>query len=232
VDSPSPANTQQQLNEILKQLRDLRALLEKQQAQLAELTVSSRAPTRIAMSLGKDWHVMGNTSAPITVVEFTDLECPFCHQFEISTFPTLKADYIDSGQIRFVSVDLPLSMHSNAEQAAEAVQCAGDQGKFWELRTALFRHLEPPAKGVLLDSAKSVGLNLPKLQTCLDTNKYKDRVAAEAKLAAALHIHATPTFAIGRTTNGKLTGIELNGALDYSRFQAEIDRFLADKTTL
>jgi protein-disulfide isomerase len=214
------------LNEILKELRDLRAFLEKQQAQLAEFVVNSRPPTKITVKVDNDWRVMGDTNALITVVEFTDLECPFCHQFENATFPALKSDYIDTNQIRFVSLDLPLSMHSHAEQAAEAVQCAGDQGKFWELRTALFHHLDPPTKDVLLESARSLGINIQQFQACLDTNKYKDKVTAEAKIAAALHIHATPTFAIGRIENGKLTGVELSGALDYSRFQTEIDKLL------
>jgi protein-disulfide isomerase len=229
-DSDLPGSTQQQeLGEILKELREIRALLEKQQTQLADLAVNPRPSGKIEMNVESDWPGMGKMDAPVTVVEFTDLECPFCHQFEVNTFSILKRDYIDTGKVKFVSLDLPLSMHSYAEQAAEAAQCAADQGKFWELRTAFFHRSGPPTKSSALDSAKSFGLDLTQFQACLNTNKYRDKVEAEAKVAATLHIHATPTFVIGRVANGKLTGVELQGALSYSQFQSAVDNLLQDQ---
>jgi protein-disulfide isomerase len=229
-DSASSREVQQkELDEILQELREIHVLLEKQQAQLANAAPGARPPTKIAFDIATDWHVIGKPDAPVTVVEFTDLECPFCRQFEKATFPTLKAEYIDKGQIKFVSVDLPLQMHSYAEQAAEAVQCAGDQGKFWELRSAMFQRQDPPAERVVLESAKRLGIDIPQLQTCLNANKYRNQVAAGTKIASALQIHGTPAFAIGRVVNGKLTGVELNGALGYPWFQAEIDKLLQDQ---
>jgi protein-disulfide isomerase len=227
--SAAPDATRQQLDEILKELLELRSAQEKQRVQLAEITANGRPHAKISMNVDHDWHATGNANAPVTVVEFTDLECPFCQRFENVTLPTLKANYIDSGKIQFVGMDLPLSMHSDAQQAAEAAQCAGDQGKFWELRVALFGHADAPTGEVVLDSAKSLGLDLKQFQSCLDTNKYHDRVAAEVDTAAALDIHATPTFVIGHIIDGKLTGIKLEGALDYSRFKSEIDKLLQDR---
>ena len=230
-DSASSGDVErQELDEILKELREIRTLLEK--TQLANPALGQIPPAKVELNIDSSWHVMGKADAPITVVEFTDLQCPFCHQFERATFPSLKANYIDRGQVKFISVDLPLSMHSYAEQAAEAVQCAGDQGKFWDLRSALFQRQDPPTKGVVLDSEKRLGLDILQLQACLDTNKYKDQVASEAKSATDLDIHGTPTFVIGRFAGGKLTGVELNGALSYQRFQIEIDKLLQDQKSL
>jgi protein-disulfide isomerase len=228
TDTAAPETTEQKLSKILQELTDLRAVQEKQQAQLAEVLANARPHKKIAMNVSSDWHVLGNANAPVTVVEFADLECPFCRRFEHDTLPGLKADYIDSGQVRFVSMDLPLAMHFNARQAAEAINCAGDQGRFWELRAALLRNPDSPTKDMLLESATPLGIDRNQFQDCLDSGKYRNIVAAQAETAAALHIHATPTFAIGRISNGKLTGIELEGALDYSRFKTEIDNLLQD----
>jgi protein-disulfide isomerase len=226
----SGAAQRQQLDEILKELHEIRTLLQK--TQLANPTLDQMPAAKIELSVDSSWHVMGKADAPIAVVEFTDLQCPFCHQFERATFPSLKANYIDRGQVKFISVDLPLSMHSYAEQAAEAVQCAGDQGKFWDLRSALFQRQDPPTKSAVLESEKRLGLDIPQLQACLNTNKYKDQVASEAKSATDLDVHGTPTFVIGRLAGGKLTGVELNGALSYQRFQFEIDKLLQDQKSL
>ena len=78
--------------------------------------------------------MLGRADAPVTLVEFTDLECPFCRSFHVGAFEKVKQTYIDSGKVRFVSFDFPLDIHPNARPAALAVRCAGEQGKFWEMR--------------------------------------------------------------------------------------------------
>src|SRR6185312_10750795 len=83
------------------------------------------------------WHVLGNDQAPVTVVEFADYQCPFCRKFQSESYAELKKELIDSGKVRFVSSDLPLPFHDHSMKAAEAARCAGDQGKFWEMRNTL-----------------------------------------------------------------------------------------------
>ncbi len=83
------------------------------------------------------FQMLGSKNAPLTIVEFTDYQCPFCQRFHVTTFPDLKKNYIDTGKVRFYSRDLPLDFHANAMQAAEAARCAIEQGKFWELRDVM-----------------------------------------------------------------------------------------------
>ena len=82
--------------------------------------------------------MVGRADAEVLVIEFTDLQCPYCAQFASQTFPRLKAAYIDTGKIRYASRDLPLPMHAHAETAAVAARCAGEQGRYWEYRHAVF----------------------------------------------------------------------------------------------
>ena len=84
-------------------------------------------------------YALGRADAPITLVEFTDLQCQFCNRFTTQVFGQIKAAYIDTGKVRFVTRDFPLDFHAYAFQAARAARCAGDQNKFWEMRDALVR---------------------------------------------------------------------------------------------
>jgi protein-disulfide isomerase len=125
--------TKQQADEILNELRQIRELLEKQTGaapqQAGEQITKAKVSTEGAYSIG-------SKDAPLTMVEFTDFQCPFCERFHTSTFADLKRDYIDTGKLRFVSRDLPLDFHPNAMQAAEAGRCAGEQGQYWPCATA------------------------------------------------------------------------------------------------
>ncbi len=114
------------------------------------------------MSVGQGWYAIGQENAPLTMVEFTDYQCPFCRRFESETFAQLKKNYIDTGKVRFVSRDLPLEFHPNAPRAAIAVRCAGEQHKFWEMHDAIMQDtatdLGPDA---ILKYAQKVSLDIP-----------------------------------------------------------------------
>ena len=130
--TPSGDGMSQQLGEaILSELRQIRALLEKQQS----AAVVAPAPETAKVS-GAGFSI-GREDAPLTLVEFTDYQCPFCRQFNTGVYERLKKDYIDTGKLRFISRDLPLEIHSDAMTAAAASRCAGDQNKFWEMREDL-----------------------------------------------------------------------------------------------
>lgn len=83
--------------------------------------------------------VLGNANAPITIIEFSDYECPFCKRFYDQTFGQIKKDYIDTGKVKFIYRDYPLSFHPGAEPAAQAANCAGEQGKYWEMHDKIFQ---------------------------------------------------------------------------------------------
>ncbi len=99
-------------------------------------TADSKPLRQVSMPITGDWPSLGKPDAPLTLVEFTDYECPLCRAFHTETFGTLKTRYIDTGKLRFVSRDQPLpEYHPNAMEAAHAARCAGDQGRFWEMAT-------------------------------------------------------------------------------------------------
>src|SRR5215813_13611341 len=123
--------TRQQADEILNELRQIRQLLERQgKAGGAQPEQISRAKLNL-----DGFAMLGSKEAPVTIVEFTDYQCPFCQRFHVTTFPELKKKYVDTGKARFFSRDMPLiELHSNAMRAAQASRCAGEQNQYWTLR--------------------------------------------------------------------------------------------------
>jgi len=160
--------------------------------------------------------------APLTIVEFADYQCPFCQRFQATTFEELRKRYVDTGRVRFVSVDFPLEFHPNAPQAAEAAHCAGDQGQFWKMREVLQNNAAKLTPADLGAHARSLYLDTAAFQACLDTGKYKQAVLDEHRKAAALAVSGTPTFLIGRSTPNGVDGMLLVGAQPMAAFEAAI----------
>src|SRR5258708_5588212 len=169
--------TKGQADAILVELRQIRQLLEKQQALTARggagPNVAPAQPEKVQMNVGSAWYSVGRADAPVTIVEFADLQCPFCKRFHTDVYAQLKKNYIDSGKVRFVSRDLPLDFHPFALRAAEAARCAGDQGKYWEVREALFASASPLDERVIQKSAEVLSLDMNNFGACLDSHKYK-----------------------------------------------------------
>ena len=164
----------------------------------------------------KNDHVRGDFAAPVTLVEYSDFECPFCGQ-AYPTFKKLLVDY--SGKVRLVYKHFPLSFHPNAQSAAEASECADEQGKFWEYHDKLF---ENQARGYSLDNfkqwAKDLGLNTGKFNDCLDTGKYAGKVKADEADGQKRGVQGTPATFV----NGQL----VSGAVPYESFKSVIDQIL------
>src|SRR5579863_9665600 len=162
--------TRKQADEILKELRQIRLLLEKPAAP----AVSAPSPepreepaVRATISVA-DRPFLGSKDAPITIVEFTDYQCPFCRRFHLTTFNELKANYIDKGKVRFFSKELPLDFHANALVAAQAARCAGDEGLFWKLREIMSANAGTLEMPNILAWAKNLNLNADSFQSCVD----------------------------------------------------------------
>jgi protein-disulfide isomerase len=158
---------------------------------------------------------VGPADAPITIVEFSDFQCPYC-KLSVPLIKEILAKY--SGKVRVVYRDYPGPNHPHAQQAAEAAQCAGDQGKFWEYHDSLFDHQEPGTGWNFVELAKEIGLNQDAFATCLNTERYREEVAKDLHDALTLGVTSTPTFFI----NGR----PLVGAKPFAEFQAVIDTLL------
>lgn len=219
----------EQANAIINELKQIRQLLEREQVQLARLIAPQPAdapPQKVQVKVSNGWYSIGRADAPLTLVEFADYQCPFCKRFHTNAYMELKKDYIDTGKVRFVSRDLPLEFHTLAWKAAEAVRCAGDQGKYWELRDALYANSAPPSDDVIKKASESLSLDSISFQACLSSEKHKSDVQKDAADAAALRLNGTPSFVLGKTASDKIDGVVLAGALPFSSFDAAIQQML------
>jgi protein-disulfide isomerase len=221
---PAPVLTQQQQNEeMLRELRAIRMLLEKltapQQAQ------APPQPTTAKVTNLKGY-VLGRPDAPLTMVEFTDLQCPFCRQFVTTSFDEIKKNWIDTGKLRYISRDFPLDFHAQAVPAARAARCAGEQGKFWEMRLGLMRNANLLTTDYIAKTASELKLEPKGFAACNASTKYDADIQAESAEGARLGVGGTPTFIMGRTTAAAVEGPMLVGALPYAQFDAKLKSLL------
>jgi protein-disulfide isomerase len=214
---------------ILLELKAIRTLLEKIEKQGASQAKKAARPTTAKVAV-VDQPAMGNPEAPVTVVEFTDYQCPFCLRFIKNTFPQLKKKYIDTGKVRWMALNLPLSFHKDARKAAQGALCAGDQDKFWEMRTLLFEN--PKALGVehLKGYARELSLDSSTFESCLNSDKHLADIDKEAKAANAVRLTGTPSFIVGKTATKEISGKVIVGAQPLNAFEAAIQQALEQPT--
>lgn len=173
-----------------------------------------QAPTRLEVSVDDD-PALGPADAPITIIEFSDFNCPYCEKWHVETFQPLMAAYPD--QIRFVYRDFPITS-AESLLAAQAAQCAGDQDAFWPFHDSLLSGGMPLGREAYEQYALRLGLDAQALLACLDSEKYRAEVESDARYAAGLGASGTPTFFIN--------GLPLVGAQPLAQFQAIIDQEL------
>ena len=160
----------------------------------------------------------GPAGAPITIVEFSDFECPYCVKAE-PTVKALLAKY--PNQVKLVYRDFPLPMHSHAPKAAEAAHCAGDQGKYWEMHEKLFASQQKLDVPALKGYAKELGLDQGKFDKCIDSGDKAKVVEANKAAGSKVGVTGTPAFFI----NGRL----ISGAQPLEAFTAIVDQELKAK---
>jgi len=181
------------------------------------LQPTQKAPVRYNVPVDNNPSI-GPENAPITLIEFSDYECPYCWKWYVETYPQLMSAY--QGKIRFVYRDFPLTgLHANASPAAEAADCSGEQGKYWPFHDKLFSGELALGPDTYLKYATDLGLDSNKFKNCLDTNKYQDAVEANYSFAYNLGVQSTPTFFIN--------GLAVVGAQPFSVFKQIIDQELA-----
>jgi protein-disulfide isomerase len=165
-----------------------------------------------------DGQTRGPASAPIELIEFSDFQCPYCLRANPVVTQVLST-YGD--RIRFVYRNYPLANHPNARPAAEAAQCAAEQGKFWPYHDRLFADQSKLADEDLKQSAVALGLDAARFNACFDSHKYKARVEADMQAGNEAGVNGTPAFFI----NGRM----LSGAQPFDEFKKVIDEELALK---
>jgi len=222
--TPGPAQTptvQQQNEEIIKELRAIRQLLER-------LTQPAPREPQTAKITNLTGYALGSPDAPLTMVEFTDLQCPFCRQFATTTFDSIKRNWIDTGKLRYISRDLPLDvLHAQATNAARAARCAGEQNKFWEMRWTLMKNANLLSPAYISKVASDLKLDTNAFSACTASSKFDAAIQADMDEAQRIGIAGTPTFIVGKTSPAGIEGPLIVGALDYSRFDAKFKEVLA-----
>jgi protein-disulfide isomerase len=183
--------------------------------------------TALAQSQGQDdvlallarGPALGSESAPVTIIELSDFQCVFCAKFWRETLPSLEAEYVKVGNVRFVYGHLAI-LGRQSFTSAQAADCAGEQGKFWEYHDVLFASRGPFAlmDGKLKGYAKEVGLNQEVFDRCLDSGKYAQKVKEETMAGLSLGARATPVFFIN--------GMMLVGAHPLETFREIIEEEL------
>jgi protein-disulfide isomerase len=222
ANDPTPI-TRQQGDLILQELRNIRQLLERQQAKAA--APQEEQPTRAKISDLSGVSMLGSKSAPLTIVEYTDYQCPFCQRFHVTAFAELKKEYIDTGKVRFFSKDMPLDFHPNAMRAAQAARCAGEQNKFWELRNTMGANPEKLDMEHILGFAGDLKMDTSALRACIDSSKYKESVQRDVLEGMKIGANGTPTFVVGKSTGEGVDGELLVGAMPFQMFDAKLKEF-------
>lgn len=193
-------------------------------------TVPTPPPSNDTPATADDDAVLGKASAPITVIEFTDFQCPFCSRHFTQTFGQIKKDYIDTGKVKYVSRDFPLGFHPNAQKASETAECAKEQNKYWEMHDKLFTAQEEWSNLAAADAAKKFkeyaagfGLNAGTFASCLDDGKTAAEVKKDLADGSASGIDGTPGFWI-LGPDGK--NQKISGAYPYDTFKTAFDGML------
>lgn len=164
----------------------------------------------------------GANNAPVVVVEYADFQCPFCRQFAAGPERQLQKDYVDTNQVRFVFRHLAF-IGPESLLAAQAAECANEQGRFWDYHDKLFEEQGAENSGAfspenLKRFATELGLDAPQFNQCLDSGKYQAKVQQEVAEAGRLGIRSTPTLLV----NGQL----IRNGSDYQRLQTAIEAAL------
>ena len=227
---------------ILKELREIKAIIQGRPVPSPGTPAAPGAPPNaaaqppalpnfnleVAGSAAK-----GRANAPLTVIEFSDFECPFCGRYARDAYRQIEREYVTTGKLRYVFRHFPLErIHPKALKASEAAECAHAQGKFWEMHDRLFANQQAMGLAELGSHAQALGLNTGSFQQCLSgamTARVKQDLAEGIKAG----ITGTPTFFFGTiTAEGKLKVLhKLTGAQPYANFKSAIDALLARTPT-
>jgi protein-disulfide isomerase len=220
--------TQEQGEEILNELRLIRKQLEDRNYENAQNKSAPRSSKEVRLNVDPHWFALGRADAPVTVVEFSDFECPYCNLFNRKTFWEIKKAYIDTGKVRFVSLEFPLEVHAKARSAALAALCAGSQGHYWEMRKSMIAGSPNFDADVLDHEAEALSLNMNEFRDCVKSGRPSTAIQRDMAEGERIGVNGTPEFLIGKTGKGVIEGVRADGAQPYAQFASLIDSALAE----
>jgi protein-disulfide isomerase len=238
IRAPASLAQEQPTDELKKEIEALRDDVRALRTEVQEIktilqsrpAVPSPPPQNVILDLGAN-PFRGDLKARLTLVEFSDYQCPICARHVRETSPLIDKEYVATGKVKYVLLDFPLeSIHKLAFRAAEAAHCAGDQGKYWEMHDRLFANqkaLEPWSA-----HAAALDLNVGRFEACLTGDKYAERIRKNVAEGQKAVIPGTPVFLLAYTdpTSSKVkTVARLTGAQPFSIFKNRIDQLLAEQ---
>jgi protein-disulfide isomerase len=173
---------------------------------------------------------LGSKDAKVTVVEFSDYQCPFCARHVQQTLPAIVKEYIDTGKVKYVFRDFPIpALHPQASKSHEAAHCAGEQGKYWEIHQRLFGNIQAQQPADLTAHARALRLDVRKFEQCVSSGRHAGTVAKAVEEGQRAGVRGTPTMFVGLSTEGRTVKATrmLRGAQPYERFKAAIETTFA-----
>ena len=215
-----------ELQAMQRQLQEITSLLKARPAQPA----AAPQPPLPAELATDGAPFKGSPDAPLTIVEFSDFQCPFCRRHWQQTYGQLTREYIATGKVRYVFRHFPLeNIHAQALKAGEAAECAAAQGKFWEMRDRLFANQRTLMPDTFIEHAQALGLDETQFTACL-AGQMTARVRSDLTMGAQAGVRATPSFFFGVTMPGGKIKVmrKLSGALPFATFKSTIDGLLAN----
>ena len=188
-------------------------------------TEQPRPPVKISAD---DDPIIGDPNAPITIIEFSDFQCPFCARFHVQTLPLIYEEYIDQGKVKLVFRDFPIqSIHPNALPASIAAECANDQGKFKEMHDKLFENQNDwnkqetnAALSMFAQYAEEIKIEKNEFESCLISGKHINDIREDLNDGREYGVTGTPGFFVG---NDEIGYVELKGAQPFESFKKVID---------
>ncbi len=207
---------------------DLDDAIAKLELKILQNQLPTKQPTPIVKISADNDPIIGNPDAPITIIEFSDFQCPFCARFHIQTLPLILEEYIDQGKVKLVFRDFPIqSIHPNALPASVAAECANEQGKFREMHDMLFDNQNQWNKletndvlSLFSNYASNIQLDQEIFDSCLTSGKYIEEIRKDLDDGRDYGVSGTPGFFVG---NEKIGFVELKGAQPFESFKKIID---------
>jgi protein-disulfide isomerase len=171
--------------------------------------------------------IKGDKNAPVTIIEFSDYECPFCKRSYDNVVTKIDEEYISKGKVKLVFRDYPLPFHKKAIPAAVAANCAGEQGKYWEVHDFLFENPGKLDAASVISSSAGIGLDKAKFEACVNDKSKEKEIEKDVEDGQKYGVRGTPSYFIGKTTDGdEITGTFIRGAQPYTVFKELIDEQL------
>ena len=221
-------NLQKAMVQVAKDIYEIKKLLKDPPGAAAKSSKTGFAPTDTKLG---DVHYKGEYDAPVTLIEFSDYQCPYCRRHATTVMPTLIKKYVDTGKLRFVMREYPMEMlHRRAWPASEAALCAGDQGQYWEMHDSLFADQNANSDEDFEQQAASLGLDVSAFSECMSSDKFKGQIQTDFSEGQKLGVNDTPSFVVGLTDTRNPSTVHLtrfiHGAQSIQSFSAAIDELI------